>query len=81
MLLDVLCLSESLIIFKICADFANPVVHEVCSPIISLQAINYILLEINQKPCAVYGDNVMSEMEERQQHLMFKNGCTNVHDE
>lgn len=79
--MTVLCFCESLIIFKMCADFANPVVHVVCSLIISLQAINCILLEINQKPCAVYGDNVMSEMEERQQHLTFKNGCTNVHDE
>ena len=38
-------------------------------------------IEIHRQLCKVYGNKVMTEGGVRQWCIMFKNGCTNVHDE
>ena len=42
---------------------------------------NHKPIEIHRKLCKVYGNEVMNEGGVRQWCIMFKNGCTNFHDE
>jgi hypothetical protein len=58
----------------------NPASCEICIIIRFLRAKNMTSVEIHSELCTVYGQNVMSEGNPRQQSRMFKDGRTNVDD-
>jgi hypothetical protein len=64
-----------------CPVIDNPATCEIRAVIRFLQAKNTSAAKIHRELCAVYDQNVMSEETVRQWCSMFKDGCTNVHDE
>jgi hypothetical protein len=64
-----------------CAAINNPASCEVRAVIRFLLARNNNAAEIQRQLCEVYCPTVMSDSEVRQWWCLFKEGCTNVHDE
>jgi hypothetical protein len=64
-----------------CRAINNPTSCKIRSVISFLHAKNMSAAEFLRELCVVYSQNVMSEGTVRQWCTVFKDGCTNVHDE